>query len=97
MLSDDQKHWAVAEASHGTVVSWARKAGVFGRTEFNVDVDDLQVPQLEEQWIRWAREEELVRITSCLYIHDAELAHTPASPRCNHTKELRRRMIFRNF
>jgi hypothetical protein len=74
MLSDDPKHWAVAEAFHGTVVSWARKARVFGRTECNVDVDDLRPPELEEQWIQWAREEELVRITSCLYIHDAELA-----------------------
>jgi hypothetical protein len=74
MLSDDPKHWAVAEAFHGTVIACARKVKVFGRNEFTVELHDLQGPRLEEQWKRWVHEEELARISSCLYIHDAELA-----------------------
>lgn len=75
LVSGDPKLLAAAEAFHGTLISVARRSGMF-------QLSHREPPQLgsspnnsDVEWRAWAREEELIRTSLGLYIHDAELAH----------------------
>lgn len=60
---------------HGMILSWARHFG--SCRPLPLVSTDLNVSgaQLDSLWRRWARCEEWIRITHCLYILDSEIAH----------------------
>ncbi|KAL7914402.1 hypothetical protein GGI35DRAFT_467511 [Trichoderma velutinum] len=92
LLSGKAKHLALADAFHGTVVSWARSSKIFLarhsnymslRTQVQNDDDDGNY-MLIGIWREWIRVEQQIRVASALRIHDAELAsiffHEPLFP-----------------
>lgn len=70
LLSGQSKHLALADAFHGTVVSWARRAKLFQQKH----VPSNNHGDLESRWRSWARNEEQIRVGLGLRIHDSEMA-----------------------
>lgn len=75
LLSGDPKHLAAAEAFHGTIVSWARRLKMLRVSHTNFPQLQSLTDSLEAKWQDWAREEQLIRISLAMYIHDAELTN----------------------
>ena len=73
LLSGHSKHLATVESFHGTVISWARRVGVFEARHKVIHLDNLSQNDLDQSWRTWARNEELLRLRLGLHVHDAEL------------------------
>ncbi|RPB02447.1 hypothetical protein L873DRAFT_1673741 [Choiromyces venosus 120613-1] len=82
LLSGSPSHLAIISAFHGTVISWARRAGMFQRNKVTPSPAGLSGEALEKVWHQWVKVEEAKRTVLGLYIHDVELAsmfhHEPA-------------------
>ncbi|PWW73007.1 hypothetical protein C7212DRAFT_359756 [Tuber magnatum] len=82
LLSGSPSHLAIISAFHGTVISWARRAGMFQRNKVTPSPSGLSGEALEKVWHQWVKVEEAKRTVLGLYIHDVELAsmfhHEPA-------------------
>ncbi|PUU76260.1 fungal-specific transcription factor domain-domain-containing protein [Tuber borchii] len=82
LLSGSPSHLAIISAFHGTVISWARRAGMFQRNRTTPSPSGLSGEALERVWHQWVKVEEAKRTVLGLYIHDVELAsmfhHEPA-------------------
>lgn len=74
MLSGQPNDLLMTESFHGTIIAWARQAGIFRAKDPLSSVDLLDPGDLESTWKRWAQAEETVRVILALYIHDAEFA-----------------------
>ncbi|UNI15992.1 hypothetical protein JDV02_002472 [Purpureocillium takamizusanense] len=79
MLSGNPHDLLMTESFHGTIIAWARQAGMFRRG----GSDHLQAvaarsftstDALESAWRSWAQAEETVRVVLALHIHDSEFA-----------------------
>lgn len=66
LLSEDSCYLRLAESFHGSVIAWARHEGI-------VD-GQIHRERINDDWLQWARQEEVNRLVSLLYLHDAELA-----------------------
>ena len=73
LLSGHPKHLAIVDSFHGTVVSWARRMGVFEVCQRVAALDGLASEDVDQAWKAWARNEELLRLRLALHVHDAEL------------------------
>lgn len=77
MLSDNPSHRALAETLRSSLVTWARTNKVFKFKDCPVSARELEgATDIQSRWCEWARTEELVRLSTCLCIHDAELSQT---------------------
>ncbi|UKZ48150.1 hypothetical protein TrVGV298_002386 [Trichoderma virens] len=71
MLSGRPKDLLLAQGLHGTVITWARRCGIFrdlSKHEGCITPDD----DVRVKWTCWAKREEHNRVATALYIHDAE-------------------------
>ncbi|KAK5687755.1 hypothetical protein LTS10_001895 [Elasticomyces elasticus] len=75
LLSGDPRHLATVDAFHGTVISWARRKGIFNNRDDTEMRSRPDHDDLETAWHKWARREESIRAALGLYIHDAELSN----------------------
>ncbi|KAG4270041.1 hypothetical protein FPRO04_11873 [Fusarium proliferatum] len=62
----------LTESFHGTIIAWARQAGLFRVREALESTDTIDVTDIEGSWRRWAQREETVRLILALQIHDSE-------------------------
>uniref|UniRef100_A0A060T550 ARAD1B01474p n=1 Tax=Blastobotrys adeninivorans TaxID=409370 RepID=A0A060T550_BLAAD len=66
LLSEDSCYLRLAESFHGSVIAWARHEGIVDGPAYRDSGSD--------DWLQWVRQEEVNRLVSLLYLHDAELA-----------------------
>ena len=74
LLSGEPKHLAIVDAFNGTLISWARRLSKSKTRNLKGVHLGLPPTELEKCWREWAKNEELIRITLAVHIHDAELA-----------------------
>ncbi|KAJ1325494.1 DNA binding [Microdochium nivale] len=75
MLSGEPQDLRMTESFHGTVIAWARQAGLFNVKD-SLDVLRAAEPSsdLDTVWRRWAQAEESIRLVHGLHVHDMEFA-----------------------
>lgn len=74
VLSGDARHLAIFDSYHASLISFARREGIFeARPEMNFP-ESSSDEDLECAWREWARQEQRRRIVLALHIHDAELS-----------------------
>ncbi|RKK84551.1 hypothetical protein BFJ71_g14504 [Fusarium oxysporum] len=74
MLSGNPNDLLLTESFHGTIIAWARQAGMF-KVKDSLQEAGLQDPDdLETAWRSWSQTEETVRVLAALHIHDSEFA-----------------------
>lgn len=74
MLSGQPQDLSMTESFHGTVIAWARQAGLFKIRNSLADLDGNTDAYPEMTWRSWAQAEESVRLVLGLYVHDTEFA-----------------------
>ncbi|VUC22232.1 unnamed protein product [Clonostachys rosea] len=76
MLSGQSQDLCLTESFHGTVVAWARQAGLFNMRDSLGSIDGDGGSSPDYAWKRWAQAEESIRLVLALHVHDTELATT---------------------
>ncbi|KAF5637613.1 zinc finger rsv1 [Fusarium tjaetaba] len=72
ILSGQPNNLLLTDSFHGTIIAWARQAGLFRvRTAFE-STDTINMTDVEGSWRRWAQREETLRLILALQIHDSE-------------------------
>jgi len=79
MLSGNPHDLLMTESFHGTIIAWARQAGMFRKGSPDhlqvVNARNLTDPgTLESAWRSWAQAEETARVVLALHVHDSEFA-----------------------
>ncbi|CAM1508575.1 Fc.00g054230.m01.CDS01 [Cosmosporella sp. VM-42] len=74
MLSGNTNDLLMTESFHGTVIAWARQAGMFKIRDSLQDSNYRDSEDLETAWRSWSTAEETVRVLLALHIHDSEFA-----------------------
>ncbi|KAI3572668.1 fungal-specific transcription factor domain-containing protein [Fusarium oxysporum f. sp. albedinis] len=74
MLSRNSNDLLMTESFHGTIISWARQAGMFQVKNSLQPTDRIPPDELETAWMSWTRTEETVRFLLALHIHDYQFA-----------------------
>lgn len=74
MLSGNPNDLLMTESFHGTVIAWARQAGMFTIKDSLVEANHLDPDELQTAWGSWSQTEETVRVLAALHIHDSEFA-----------------------
>ncbi|KAH7078114.1 hypothetical protein BKA63DRAFT_279767 [Paraphoma chrysanthemicola] len=74
MLSGQPQDLVMTKSFHGTVIAWARQAGLFKIENSLADLDTNTDVYLDMTWRSWAQAEESVRLVLGLYVHDGEFA-----------------------
>lgn len=74
MLSGQPNDLLMTESFHGTIIAWARQAGIFRAKNSLQSVNLYDTVDLESKWRTWAQAEETIRVILALHIHDAEFA-----------------------
>lgn len=72
ILSGQPNDLLLTESFHGTIIAWARQAGLFRVREALESTDTIDVTDIEGSWRRWAQREETLRLILALQIHDSE-------------------------
>lgn len=76
MLSGQSQDLCLTESFHGTIVAWARQAGLFNMRDSLGTIDGDGGSSPEYAWKRWAQAEASIRLVLALHVHDTELATT---------------------
>lgn len=71
MLSGDPKDLLLTESFHGTIIAWARQAGISRVKNALHEIDTHDNSDLESSWRTWIQAEESARVLLALHIHDA--------------------------
>ncbi|KAK4072883.1 transcriptional regulator family: C2H2 zinc finger and Fungal Specific TF [Trichoderma aggressivum f. europaeum] len=74
MLSGKPNDLLLTESFHGTIIAWARQAGMFQIKDSLQETNHLDPNDLETTWRSWSQTEETVRVLAALHIHDSEFA-----------------------
>ncbi|PNP49027.1 hypothetical protein THARTR1_10238 [Trichoderma harzianum] len=74
MLSGNPNDLLMTESFHGTIIAWARQAGMFKIKDSLQETNHLNLNDLETAWRSWSQTEETVRVLAALHIHDSEFA-----------------------
>ncbi|KAL7940893.1 fungal-specific transcription factor domain-containing protein [Trichoderma barbatum] len=74
MLSGNPNDLLMTESFHGTIIAWARQAGMFQVKDSLQEMNHLDPDDLETAWRSWSQAEETVRVLAALHIHDSEFA-----------------------
>ncbi|PVH73612.1 hypothetical protein DL98DRAFT_606979, partial [Cadophora sp. DSE1049] len=74
VLSGDAKHLAMFDSYHGSLISFARREGMFETRPEMKSPEAASDEELDNAWREWARQEQLRRVVLALHIHDAELS-----------------------
>ncbi|RFU74224.1 zinc finger rsv1 [Trichoderma arundinaceum] len=74
MLSGNPNDLLMTESFHGTIIAWARQAGMFQIKDSLQEANYLDPDDLETAWRSWSQAEETVRVLAALHIHDSEFA-----------------------
>ncbi|KAL6792662.1 hypothetical protein J3E68DRAFT_377410 [Trichoderma sp. SZMC 28012] len=74
MLSGNPNDLLLTESFHGTVIAWARQAGMFKIKDSLLEANHFDPDDLETAWASWSQTEETVRVLAALHIHDSEFA-----------------------
>ncbi|KAM0456683.1 hypothetical protein ACHAO4_003714 [Trichoderma viride] len=74
MLSGNANDLLMTESFHGTIIAWARQAGMFQIKDSLLEANHTDPDDLETAWRSWSQAEETVRVLAALHIHDSELA-----------------------
>ena len=74
MLSGNPCDLLMAESFHGTIIAWARQAGIFRAKGSLQSVDFPDMGDRESTWRTWARAEETIRVVLALHIHNSQLS-----------------------
>ncbi|KIW19412.1 hypothetical protein PV08_03707 [Exophiala spinifera] len=74
MLSGTPANLLLAQSFHGTIITLARRSGVFLSERSETCNNDVHDQGLDISWRRWVQEEEQARVSAALFIHDAELS-----------------------
>lgn len=74
MLSSITTDLLMTESFHGTLIAWARQAGMFRVKDSLTGVNPVDQNELDTAWRTWSQAEETVRVLLALHIHDAEFA-----------------------
>lgn len=79
MLSGHPGDLFMTESFHGTIIAWARQAGMFNSNDDKSDklppgVVNPTSDQLDAAWRLWAEKQERIRMVLALHIHDSEFA-----------------------
>ncbi|KAF7563709.1 hypothetical protein G7046_g418 [Stylonectria norvegica] len=74
MLSSFTNDLLLTESFHGTLIAWARQAGIFQVKDSLQRASYVDTADLETSWKTWSHAEETVRVLLALHIHDSEFA-----------------------
>ncbi|KAL2206004.1 hypothetical protein CC79DRAFT_1397980 [Sarocladium strictum] len=74
ILSGEPTDLLLTESFHGTIIAWARQAGIFRVQPTLESPDAVEMNNTDGSWRRWAQREETVRLILALQIHDSEFA-----------------------
>jgi hypothetical protein len=74
LLSGNPNDLLMTESFHGTVIAWARQAGMFRIKDSLQEANLLDPDDMETAWRSWSQAEETVRVLAALHIHDSEFA-----------------------
>ncbi|KAL6884459.1 fungal-specific transcription factor domain-containing protein [Trichoderma evansii] len=74
MLSGNPNDLLMTESFHGTIIAWARQAGMFQIKDSLQEANHLDPDDLETAWRSWSQAEETARVLAALHIHDSEFA-----------------------
>ncbi|KAH0592482.1 hypothetical protein MHUMG1_09753 [Metarhizium humberi] len=74
MLSGQPQDLCMTESFHGTVIAWARQAGLFKINDSLAVLGSDIICSPETAWRTWTQAEESVRLILGLHIHDMEFA-----------------------
>jgi hypothetical protein len=74
MLSGRPKELITVDSFHGTLLTWARRIGIPQEVNYPLPFQDIRDAEKERRWNDWVDEEQKIRITLALMIHDAELS-----------------------
>ncbi|KAF4335763.1 zinc finger rsv1 [Fusarium beomiforme] len=72
ILSGQPNDLLLTESFHGTIIAWARQAGIFRVRTALQSTDTIDMNNIEGSWRRWAQGEETLRLILALQIHDSE-------------------------
>ncbi|KAF5227201.1 hypothetical protein FANTH_14829, partial [Fusarium anthophilum] len=72
ILSGQPNDLLLTESFHGTIIAWARQAGLFRVRTSLESTDTIDMTDIEGSWRRWAQREETLRLILALQIHDSE-------------------------
>ncbi|KAF4415234.1 hypothetical protein FACUT_13565 [Fusarium acutatum] len=72
ILSGQPNDLLLTESFHGTIIAWARQAGLFRVRTALESTDTIDMTDIEGSWRRWAQREETLRLILALQIHDSE-------------------------
>lgn len=74
MLSGNPNDLLLTESFHGTIIAWARQAGMFQLKSSWEAVNLADSGDVEAKWRAWSQAEESIRALMTLHIHDSEFA-----------------------
>jgi hypothetical protein len=74
MLSGTARDMTLADAFHGTLLTWARTLGVPREPVVPFPSHDISDDEKYQLWRKWAHAEQHLRIGLAVLVHDAELA-----------------------
>ncbi|KAH7110239.1 fungal-specific transcription factor domain-containing protein [Dactylonectria macrodidyma] len=74
MLSGNPNDLLMTESFHGTIIAWARQAGMFQIKDSLQEANFVDTDDLGTAWRSWRQAEETIRVLLALHIHDSEFA-----------------------
>lgn len=74
MLSSVTNDLLMTESFHGTLIAWARQAGMFQVRDSLQEAKSIDTNNLDTAWRSWCQAEETVRLLLAMHIHDSEFA-----------------------
>ncbi|KAJ3542812.1 hypothetical protein NM208_g3901 [Fusarium decemcellulare] len=74
MLSGRPRDLLLVQTFHGTVITWARRDGMFQRKKPEAKLSTLLDHDPDKAWKEWVQREEQSRAAAAIYIHDAEFS-----------------------
>lgn len=74
MLSGDPNDLLLTESFHGSIISWARQAGMFNLRDTLSNVDLNNKTEIESTWRTWIKAEEAARVVLALHLQDSQFA-----------------------
>lgn len=91
MLTGDSNDLLLTNSFHGTIIAWARQAGMFQVKRAEDIIRKCGTTNAHETWKAWVHAEETIRVVAGLHIHDCEFTtifHTDPFLRHGNTESL---------